>query len=250
MIFLSMKGWIWRYFLVCSMSWNLSLKFCLGGVEHYSARAAGRYRKEKRRGWLLGGEKWVKLRGFTIHTWFRPADSGRHDSGRTIQAGRLRPDTIQACHDSGRSRFRPILIQAKNARFRPDMTQAPRLRPDMIQASHDSGRYDSGPSLFRPSKHDSGQIDTIQAKHHSGRTQFRPVMIQASHDSGQTRFRPDIIQAHLFSLKYCPSYLTEPNQFYARLRLTPAESNRRVWMYAGFIYVFQSWFRLIEVWLG
>ena len=140
------------------------------------------------------------------------------------------------------------MIQAKNARFRPDMTQAPRLRPDMIQASHDSGRYDSGPSLFRPSKHDSGQIDTIQAKHHSGRTQFRPVMIQASHDSGQTRFRPDIIQAHLFSLKYCPSYLTEPNQFYARLRLTPAEGNRRVWMYAGFFYVFQSSVRLIQVW--
>ena len=30
----------------------------------------------------------------------------------------------------------------------------------------------------------------------------------------------------------------------------PAGGNRRVWEYAGFIYVFQSWVRLIEVWLG
>ena len=65
-------------------------------------------------------------------------------------------------NDSGRSRFRPISIQVKYAQFRPDFFQAPRLRPDMIQA-----RYDSGPSIFRPSKHDSGlswfRLGTFQA---------------------------------------------------------------------------------------
>ena len=67
MVFLSIKCRICRYFLiqllVCKMSWNLSLKFCFSGVGHYSAGTAGRYRKEKEGGRLLGGRKWPRLRG-------------------------------------------------------------------------------------------------------------------------------------------------------------------------------------------
>ena len=67
MVFLSIKCRICRYFLiqllVCKMSWNLSLKFCFSGVGHYSAETAGRYRKEKEGGRLLGGRKWPRLRG-------------------------------------------------------------------------------------------------------------------------------------------------------------------------------------------
>ena len=95
-----------------------------------------------------------------IHIWFRPDDSGRLNSGRTIQAGRFRPVTIQAEHDSGPSRFRPISIQVGNARFRPDTIQAERFRPGTIQAHHDSGPF-----------------GTIQAGHDSGRARFRPSFI-------------------------------------------------------------------------
>ena len=48
------------------------------------------------------------------------------------------------------------------------------------------------PVRFRPN--DSGR--TIQARHDSGRTRFRPVMLKKfGHDSGQTWFRPVTIQA-------------------------------------------------------
>ena len=90
-------------------------------------------------------------------------DSGMYDSGPTIQAEQFRPDTIQACHNSGQL----DTIQAHSARF----------RPVTIQACHDSGR-----TQFRP--HNSGQVQfrpvTIQAPI----TQLRPVTIQARHDSG------------------------------------------------------------------
>ena len=81
---------------------------------------------------------------------FRPVRFRPNDSGRTIQAG----------HDSGRTRFRPDTIQAENF-------------------VNDSGR-----SRFRPSMHDSGQRDTIQARHDSGRARFRPSTIQVEHNSG------------------------------------------------------------------
>ena len=81
---------------------------------------------------------------------FRPVRFRPNDSGRTIQAG----------HDSGRTRFRPKILVT-------------------IQAGLDSGR-----SRFRPSMHDSGQRDTIQARHDSGRARFRPSTIQVEHNSG------------------------------------------------------------------
>ena len=39
------------------------MKFFFSGVGHYSAETAGRYRKEKEGGRLLGGRKWPRLRG-------------------------------------------------------------------------------------------------------------------------------------------------------------------------------------------
>ena len=81
---------------------------------------------------------------------FRPAQFRPHDSGRTIQAR----------HDSGRTRFRPVTIQA-------DLDSG---RKCTIQAGHDSGR-------------------TIQAGHDSGPSRFRPVW----NDSGRARFRPSFI---------------------------------------------------------
>ena len=181
---------------------------------------------------------------------FRPARFRPNDSGRTIQAG----------HDSGRSRFRPVTIQAHL-----DSGQI-----CTIQAWHDSGPttqagHDSGQSRFRPITIQahlySGPVSTIQAQY----ARFRPnttqarhnsgqfPMIQASHDLGPSWFRPDTFQGRYYSgpalfFTYCPSYLTEPNQIYARSHLTPAEGKRRVWMYAGIVYVFQSWVRFIQVW--
>ena len=88
---------------------------------------------------------------------FRPAQFRPHDSGRTIQAR----------HDSGRTRFRPVTIQA-------DLDSG---RKCTIQAGHDSGR-------------------TIQAGHDSGPSRFRPVW----NDSGRSRFRSSTIQAKLYYL--------------------------------------------------
>ena len=144
---------------------------------------------------------------------FRPARFRPNDSGRTIQAG----------HDSGRSRFRPVTIQAHL-----DSGQI-----CTIQAWHDSGPttqagHDSGQSRFRPVTIQahlySGRVSTIQAqyarfrpnRHNSGQTRlrpdtiranctwFRPVTIQACHDSGQALFRPTSI----LKKKYC---LSQPN---------------------------------------
>ena len=108
---------------------------------------------------------------------FRPARFRPNDSGRTIQAG----------HDSGRSRFRPVTIQAHL-----DSGQI-----CTIQAWHDSGPttqagHDSGQSRFRPVTIQahlySGRVSTIQAQY----ARFRPNR----HNSGQTRLRPDTIQAN------------------------------------------------------
>ena len=41
-----------------------------------------------------------------------------------------------------------------------------------------------------------------------------------------------------------------PNLSYARVYLTLPGGNQKVWIYAGFFYVFQSSVRLSEVWLG
>ena len=59
---------------------------------------------------------------------------------RTIQAQRFRPN------DSGPTRFRPDTIQANDAK-----KFWSQFRPDLIQACHDSGR-----------------LDTIQARNDSG----------------------------------------------------------------------------------
>ena len=92
---------------------------------------------------------------------FRPDTiQAEHDSGRKFRL-RFRPDSIQADHDSGPV----CTIQVKETRFRPVTIQADldSGRKCMIQAGHDSGpsRFrpvwnDSGRSRFRSS--------TIQAK--------------------------------------------------------------------------------------
>ena len=52
-------------------------------------------------------------------------------------------------------------------------------------------------------------------------------------------------------ISYKKNTLNKPNQtFLSSLVPNPAGGNRGVWMYTGFVYVFQSSVRLIEVGLG